>query len=84
MYFTNSLYNFFCDQKIDNYYLKGKRGLIEFQLNTLYFKENNLFTTLEYIFDIFTAYSPKKCHYFCYTFVLFLLYYRNKPKISFI
>jgi len=59
MYFNNSLdiYDFFCNQNIEDYFLKGKRGLIEFNLETPYIKKNNLYLYLKYSFDIFTAYS---------------------------
>lgn len=57
MYFNDNLYDFFCNQNIEDYFLKGKRGLIKVHLETSYFKKNNLYAYLEYLFDIFTAYS---------------------------
>ncbi|MBA7700145.1 hypothetical protein ES703_108854 [subsurface metagenome] len=57
MYFNDILHDFFCNQNIEDYFLKGKRGLIEFNLETSYIKKNNLYLYLKYSFDIFTAYS---------------------------
>ncbi len=58
LFFKTGLYNYFCNQKIDDYFLKGKRGIIELDLETPYTREKNLFSLIEYSFDIFTAYSP--------------------------
>ena len=59
IYFNDDLYSYSCNQKIYNYYIQGKKGLIEFEFETSYFKKMNLFSTLQYSFDIFTAYSFK-------------------------
>ena len=59
MYFDSNLYDFFCDQKLEGYFIKGKRGLIRFNLETSYTKKKNLYSELEYSFGIFSAYSPR-------------------------
>ena len=56
IYFSEDLYGYSCNQKIYNYYLRGKKGLIEFNLETSYFKKMNLISSFQYSFDIFTAY----------------------------
>lgn len=57
IYFNQGLYSYSCKQKIYNYHIMGKKGLIEFDLETDYFKEMNLTSSLRYLFNIFTAYE---------------------------
>jgi len=56
IYFNKVLHNYSCNQKIYNYYIRGKKGLIDFDLKTSYFKKMNLVSPVQYSFDIFTAY----------------------------
>jgi len=57
IYFNQGLYIYSCKQKIYNYYLIGRKGIIEFKLETPYFRKMNLFSSLQYLFNIFTAYK---------------------------
>lgn len=58
VFFNKNLVPFFCNQQKDGYFLRGERGVIDFQLKSPYIEKKNLFSTMKYSFDIFTAYSP--------------------------
>lgn len=57
--FNTKIKEFFCDRRIDDYYIKGVRGEITFNLDPIKFARDDQPIDLNYLFYIYTAYDKR-------------------------